>query len=78
MQPQALAPTEAPEAQSAPLQRFSSSLVYVYKGGTPDAPGLPTYSKRDHPLSILCTPLVHSLRVAMDWIGLDGMAGFHA
>jgi hypothetical protein len=40
--PQALATTEAPEAQSAPLQPFSSSLVYVYKGGTPDAPGLLT------------------------------------
>jgi hypothetical protein len=77
-QPQAVAPTEAPEAQSAPLQPSSSPLGAVYKGGTPAAPGLRIYSNGVHPLNILCASLVHSVRMALDRLGMLGMAGMHA
>ena len=77
-QPQAVVPTETPKAQPAPLQRSFSSLGAVYKGGTPAAPGLRRTLKRVHPLSILCTPLVHSLRVVLDRLGMLGMAGMRA
>jgi hypothetical protein len=76
--PQALAPAEKPEAQPAPLQPSYSSLSYVYKGGTPDVPGLHTYLKRVQPLIILCTPLVHGFMVAMDKLGMLRKAGMGA
>ena len=41
-----------------------SSLRVVYKGCTPDAQGLYKLLKREHPLSIPCTPLVHPLYTA--------------
>jgi len=77
-QPQAAVPTETPKAQPAPLQRSSSSLGTVYKGSTPAVPGLRSTLRRVHPLSILCAPLVHSLRMALDRLGMLGMAGMHA
>src|ERR1700690_2762944 len=40
------------------------ALRVVYKGCTPDAQGLYKLLKREHPLSIPCTPLVHPLYTA--------------
>jgi len=76
--PQALASTETPKAQPSPLQPSSLSPGVVYKGSTPDAPGLHTNSKRVHPMSILCAPLVHSVGVAMNRLGMLGRAGVRA
>jgi hypothetical protein len=78
MQPQAVAPTETPEAKPVPLQPSSQSPGAVYKGGTPGVPELNTYLKRVQPLSILCTPLVHNIRLALDRLGMLGMAGMRA
>jgi hypothetical protein len=75
---QAVAPTETPKAQPAPRQPSSPSLGAVYKGSTPAAPGLHTGMKRVHTLSILCTPLVHGLRVALAKFSMLGMAGIRA
>ena len=46
------------------LTRFPA-IRAVYKGSTPDARGLHSLLKRGHPLSILCTPLVHMVKVAL-------------
>ena len=43
----------------------SSALRAVYKGSTPDAQGLHNLLKRGHPLSFLCAPLVHGVRMAL-------------
>jgi hypothetical protein len=72
---QAVAPTESPEAQPAPAQPSSSLPRVMYKGGTPDAPGMHTGLTLVHPLSILCAPLVHSFKVALLRLGMLGMAG---
>ena len=61
----ATATTEMPESQPAPAPASSSALRTVYKGSTPDARGLHSLLKRGHPLSILCIPLVHSVKVAL-------------
>jgi hypothetical protein len=73
--PEGVATTEAPEAQTAPTQGGSSLSRLVYKGSTPDARGLHKGLRRVHPLSILGTPLVHGLRVAMARLGRLGMVG---
>ena len=65
---------ETPAAQAAPAQGRSSLSRAMYKGGTPDAPGMHTGLALVHPLSILCTPLVHDFRVAMAGLGMLGMA----
>jgi hypothetical protein len=57
--------TETQEAQALLAQGCSSLSRAMYKGSTPDARGLHKGLKRVHPLSILSTPLVHSLRMAM-------------
>ena len=62
---EAVAATETPEAQAVPAQGSSSLSRAMYKGSTPDALGVHNGLKRVHPLSILGTPLVHSLRMAM-------------
>jgi hypothetical protein len=67
--------TETPEAQAVPAQGCSSLSRAMYKGSTPDARGLHKGLKRVHPLSILCTSLVHSLKVAIARLGGLGMAG---
>jgi hypothetical protein len=54
-----------PETQAAPAEASSSLSRAMYKGSTPDAPGMPIGSAREHPVSTLRTSLVHSLRVAM-------------
>ena len=59
------AATGTPDAQAAPAQASSSLHRVVYKGSTPDARGLHKLLKREHPLITLCTPLVHSLRMAL-------------
>jgi hypothetical protein len=69
------AATGTPEAQTAPAQGRSSLSRAVYKGSTPDARELHTGLKHVHPLSILCTPLVHGFRLAMARLGWLGLAG---
>jgi len=59
------AATGTPDAQATPAQGSSSLHRAVYKGSTPDARGLHKLLKREHPLSTLCTPLVHGLRMAL-------------
>jgi hypothetical protein len=72
---EAVPTTETPEVQTAPAQGCSSLSRAMYKGSTPDARGLHTLAKLVHPWSILCTPLVHSFRMAMAKLGMLGMAG---
>src|ERR1035438_4264311 len=47
----------------------------VYKGSTPDAQGLHNLSKRGHPLSSLCTPLVHNVQMALAGLKTMEMPG---
>ena len=68
--PNEAAATQLPEAQTAPAQGVSPLSRAVYKGSTPDAPGMHKGPAREHPLSILCTPLVHGWRMAMAAFGL--------
>ena len=65
--------TETPEAQAVPAQGCSSLSRAMYKGSTPDARGVHKGLKRVHPLSTLCAPLVHSLRMAMARLWALGM-----
>jgi hypothetical protein len=67
------AKTEAPEAQSAPVQGSSSLSRAVYKGSTPEARGLHKWLEHVHPLSILGTPLVHDVRIALARLAGLGM-----
>jgi len=67
--------TKTPEAQAVPAQGCSSLSRAMYKGSTPDARGLHKGLKRVHPWSILCIPLVHSLKMAIVRLGGLGMAG---
>jgi hypothetical protein len=62
-----------PESQPASTQASSSAPHVVYKGSTPDARGLHKLVKRGHPLSFLCTPLVHSFRMALARLRTLGM-----
>jgi len=73
--PEIAAKTEAPEAQSAPVEGSSSLSRAVYKGSTPDARGVHKGLQHVHPMSILCTSLVHSFRMAIARLGGLGMAG---
>jgi hypothetical protein len=57
--------TVTPESQVAATQAPSPAPRAVYKGSTPDAPGLHKLSKHGHPLSTLCAPLVHGLQMAL-------------
>ena len=72
---EAVPTAETPEAQTAPAQGCSSLTRNMYKGSTPDARGVHTGLQRVHPLSILCTSLVHSLETAIVRLGGLGMAG---
>jgi hypothetical protein len=69
------AATGTPDSQQAPVQASFSAIRAVYKGSTPDARGLHNLLKRGHPLSTLCTPLVHSVRVALARLGMLEMPG---
>jgi hypothetical protein len=71
-------PHRTARGSASPLQPYSPSPGTVYKGGTPGALGLNTYSKLVHLLSILCTSLVYQLRMALDRLGMEGMAGAKA
>ncbi len=57
--------TAASEAHVAPAQAASPAPRNVYKGSTPDALKLHSYSKRGHSLSTLCAPLVHGLQITL-------------
>ena len=59
------AAVETPEGEAAPTERVSSLSRAMYKGSTPDAPGVYTGQPLVHPVSIPGTPLVHGLRLAM-------------
>jgi hypothetical protein len=67
--------TGTPASQSAPAQASFSAIPDVYKGSTPDARGLHNLRKRGHPLSTLCTPLVHGVRVALAKLRMLDMPG---
>ena len=67
--------TGTPGSQPAPAPVSSSAIRAVYKGSTPDARGLHNLLKRGHPLSTLCTPLVHGVRVALTRLGMLEMPG---
>jgi hypothetical protein len=70
---EAVAATGTQEARTAPAQGSSSLSRAMYKGSTPDARGVHKGLKRVHPLSTLCAPLVHSLRMAMARLWALGM-----
>ena len=70
---QAEAAPKTPEAQAAAAQGISSLPRAMYKGSTPDAPGMHTGQPRVHLASILCASLVHSVRMAMAKLGALGM-----
>jgi len=65
---------EMPEAQAIPAQGSSSLSRAMYKGSTSDVRGVHKGLKHVHPLSIPCTSLVHSLRMAIARLGALGMA----
>ena len=67
--------TRMPKSRPALVQASFSAPRAVYKGGTPDARGLHNLPKREHPLSILCTPLVHGARMALAKLKRLEMAG---
>jgi hypothetical protein len=69
--------TGTPESQQAPAQASFSAIPAVYKGSTPDARGLHNLLKHGHPLSTLCTPLVHGVRVALAKLRMLDMPGAH-
>ena len=75
---QSEAAPKAPEAQAAPAKGISSLPRAMYKGSTRDARGMHTGQPRVHPVSILCTSLVHSVRMAMAKLGVMGMAAARA
>ena len=72
--PAASEPMAAPEPQQAPVEASSCVSRVVYMGSTPDAPGVRTGLPGVHPLSTLCTPLVHASRMAMATLRALAMA----
>jgi hypothetical protein len=69
------AATGTPEAQAAPIQGSSSLSRAVYKGSTPDAQEEHKGLNCEHPLSILCAPLVHSFKMALWTLKVPGIRG---
>jgi hypothetical protein len=67
--------TGTPESQPAPVPVSFSAIRAVYKGCTPDARGLHNLLQRGHPLSTLCAPLVHGVKVALARLGMLDMPG---
>jgi hypothetical protein len=65
----------APGSQVAPFQASSSVSRAVYMGSTPDAREVHKGQPHVHPVSIPCTPLVHSLWLALRRLGALGMFG---
>ena len=61
----AAATTATPTSDSAPVEASSSGSPSVYKWSTPDVRGPHRGQTGVHPVSILCTPLVHSVRRAL-------------
>ena len=59
------AAVETPEGEAASTERNSLLPRAMYKGSTPDAPGVHTGQSLVHPVSIPGTPLVHGLRLAL-------------
>jgi hypothetical protein len=68
----ASAPPSPPESSPLSAKPTSSLPHTVYKGGTPDAHRLPKVLTGAHPLSSLCTPLVHVVRMAWGRLGALG------
>jgi hypothetical protein len=64
-----------PDASPAVAQPSSQLPSNVYKGSTPDAPGVHSLETLVHPLSFLCTPLVHIAKLAFTRLATPGMAG---
>ena len=77
-QPKPASAPARPEAQSAPAQSSSSLSRAVYNGSTPDALRLNKGLKHEHPWSILRTPVVHTVRMALARLGMLGIAGVRA
>ena len=69
------AATATPEAPAAAVQGTASLHRAVYKGSTPDAQQEHKGLKRVHPVSIRCTPLVHSVMEALGRLGVAGVGG---
>ena len=69
----AAAATATPTSDSASAAVSSTLSRSVYKGSTRDARGEHKGLKRVHPVSIPCTPLVHSLLGALGWLGKLGV-----
>ena len=67
--------TGTPKSQPAPAPVSFSAIPAVYKGSTPDARGLHNLLKRGHPLSTLCTPLVHGVKVVLAKLRMLDMPG---
>ena len=74
----ATATTATPGSQVAASQACSPAPRAVYKGSTPDAPGLHKLIKHGHPLSTLCAPLVHGLQLALGKLRTLEMPGARA
>jgi hypothetical protein len=54
-----------PKPQQPPATGDSLSVNSVYNGSSPDAPGMHREVMREHPESIRCASLVHTLRAAI-------------
>ncbi len=67
-----------PEVPAAAVQGTSSLHRAVYKGSTRDAQQVHKVFKRVHPVSIRCTHIVHSVRVALRRLGMLGRWGWAA
>ncbi|HOC56257.1 MAG TPA: hypothetical protein PKI20_11610 [Verrucomicrobiota bacterium] len=61
------------ESAAAPGEVSSTLSGSVYNGSTPEAQGEHNGLERVHPVSIPCTPLVHSLLGALGWLGKLGV-----
>ena len=64
------AATPASDSNTAPAQPASLSSPAVYKGSTREVRGEYKLQPRVHPLSSLCAPLVHTVRMALWRIGV--------
>ncbi len=67
------APIVTPAVQESPAKGYSPLRRAVYKGSTQDARREHKGLKREHLLSILCTPLVHSALRAIQRLMMPGM-----
>ncbi len=77
-QPKPAAAVTKPKAQTTPAQSSISSSRAVYNGSPTGAPRVRVGAKHEHPWSILCASVVHSVRMALARLGVLGMAGVRA